>query len=66
MAVMCGMPTIQYSARSARLMVAYSVHLNLEIKTAFWDRNGVLKHKRQCVEADRKIPEFNGVPKVKL
>jgi len=47
-------------------MVAYSGLLNLEIKTAFWDRNGVLKHKRQCVEADRKIPEFNGVPKVKL
>jgi len=35
MAVLCGMATIQYSARSAWLMVAHSGHLNLEIQTAF-------------------------------
>jgi len=32
----------------------------------FWDRNGFLIQKRHFVELDRKIAEFNIVPKVKL
>jgi len=41
MAVLHGMPTIQYSARSTWLMVTHSGHLNLKIQTTSWDRNDV-------------------------
>jgi len=63
MTVLCGMPTIQYSAPSARLMVAHSGHLNLEIQTAFWDRNGFLRQKRHFVEPDRKIQSLTAFRK---
>jgi len=60
-----GMPTIQYSAQSARLMVTHSGHLNLQIQTVFWDRNGFMRQKRHFVEPANIIPEFYGVLTVK-
>jgi len=57
--------TIQYSARSARLMVAHSGQINLEIRIAVLHRNGFLREQRHFFEPDRKIPECSGVLKVK-
>ena len=57
--------TVFGSKRSA-WYVAHSGHLNLETQTTFWDGNVFLRQRRHFMEPDRKIPEFNGVPKEKL
>ena len=54
MAVLSVMPTKQYSGRSARLIVAHRGHLNLEIQTAFWERNDILWNQIAKLQSQRR------------